>query len=142
MKEMSGDIIPLYIHVYHNWRSYDIWFLKYKVQQTEIFVILGHFPFNNLENQHFITEKNTWRCYHFTYCSINDDHMVYGSWDTEYNIQSFLSFCHCHLSFSAACAAAKGPRKKNCLFPSDWASKKKSKSGGQKKFFFHIFFIT
>ena len=35
-----------FTNVYHKWRSYDIWFLKYKVQQTDISVILGHFlPF-------------------------------------------------------------------------------------------------
>ena len=57
---MPGDIILLYIHVYHKWR-YDIWFLKYKVQQTEIFFILGQFlpfqPLNNLESQNFNIEK-------------------------------------------------------------------------------------
>ena len=46
MKKMSGNIILLQIHVYHKCRSYDIWFLKYKVRQTEVLVILGHFlPF-------------------------------------------------------------------------------------------------
>ena len=54
MKKMPEDIIILNIHVYHKWRSYDTWFLKYKVQQTEIFNILGHFlpfqPLDNLEN--------------------------------------------------------------------------------------------
>ena len=40
-QKMTGDIILLYIHVYHKWRSHDIWFLKYKVPQTEV-VILGH----------------------------------------------------------------------------------------------------
>ena len=68
---MDGDIIFLYIHDYHKIRSYDIWFLKYKVQQTKIFVTLGHFlpfqPLHNLENQNFKIEKNTWRYYHFTY---------------------------------------------------------------------------
>ena len=47
-----------------------MWFLKYKVLQTEIFVILGHFlPFqllDTLENQNFNIEKNT-RRYHFTH---------------------------------------------------------------------------
>ena len=68
---MPGDIILLFIHVNHKWRSYDIWFLLYKVPQTEIFVILGHFlPFqspDNQENQNFKIEKYTWRCYHFTH---------------------------------------------------------------------------
>ena len=38
------DILSFYtyIHVYHKWKSYDIWFLKYKVQQTEIFLTFGH----------------------------------------------------------------------------------------------------
>ena len=43
MKKIPADIILLYAHVYHKWRSDDIWFLKYKVRQTEIFVISGHF---------------------------------------------------------------------------------------------------
>ena len=30
-------------HVYHKWGSYDVWFLRYKVQQTEFFIILGYF---------------------------------------------------------------------------------------------------
>ena len=42
MKKIPGDIILLYIHVYHKWRSYDVWFLKHNVWQTEIFNILGH----------------------------------------------------------------------------------------------------
>ena len=32
-----------FTHVYHKSRSYDVWFLRYKVQRTEFFVILGHF---------------------------------------------------------------------------------------------------
>ena len=33
-------------HVYHTWKSYDVWFLRYGVQCTECFVILEHFlPF-------------------------------------------------------------------------------------------------
>ena len=70
MKKLPGDIILFYIHVYHEWISYDIWFLKYKVGQTEIFVILGHFlpfqPPDNLENQNFKIKKNIWIYYLFT----------------------------------------------------------------------------
>ena len=47
------------------------WFLKYKVEQTEIFVILGYsLPFqppDNLGNHNFKIEKNTSRYYHFTH---------------------------------------------------------------------------
>ena len=52
MTKMSGNVILLYIHVYHKWRWYDIWFLKYKVRQTNVFVILGHsLPFHNPDEQ-------------------------------------------------------------------------------------------
>ena len=45
-EKMPKNIIFLHIHVYHKWRSYDTWLMNYKVRQTEIFVILGHFlPF-------------------------------------------------------------------------------------------------
>ena len=32
-----------FTQVYHKSRSYDVWFLRNKVQRTEFFVILGHF---------------------------------------------------------------------------------------------------
>ena len=98
MKKMSGDIFLLYIHLYHKWRSYDIWFPKYKVQQTEIFAILGNFfcpfsPLTSWKNKILPLRKNTWRYYNFTHvyqkCT---NHMMYGSWDIECNRQNFLSF--------------------------------------------------
>ena len=53
---MPGDIILL--HVYHKWRSYDIWFLIYKVRQTEFFVILNRFcPFTSILTQKIKTLK-------------------------------------------------------------------------------------
>ena len=33
-KKIPGDIILLDVHVYHKWKSYDIWFLKYKVRHV------------------------------------------------------------------------------------------------------------
>ena len=41
MKRAPGDVIIL--HVYQKWLYYDAWFLRYGVQQTVFFVILGHF---------------------------------------------------------------------------------------------------
>ena len=59
-----------FTHMYSKRRSYDIWFQKYKVGQTEVFVILGHFlpfqPLDKMENQNFKIEENTWTYYHFT----------------------------------------------------------------------------
>ena len=40
----------------HKWQSYDVWFLRDGVQETDFFVILDHFssfyPPNNPKNQH------------------------------------------------------------------------------------------
>ena len=66
-KKKCLESVLLYILVYHKWRSYDIWFLTYTVQQTEIFIILPFQPFDNLEDQNFNIEENTWRYYHFTH---------------------------------------------------------------------------
>ena len=44
-------------------------------------------------------KKNIWRYYHFKICTINDNHMMYGSWDMETNRQNFLSFWTIFLHF-------------------------------------------
>ena len=61
-----------FTHVYRNWQSYDVWYLRYRVRQTIFFVILDHFlpfyPPNNPKNQNLIKiiiKKNTWRYHHF-----------------------------------------------------------------------------
>ena len=99
MKKLPEDIILLYIHVYHKWRSYDIWFLKCKVWQTEIFDILGHFllfqPLENLENQNFNIEKNTWRYYHFIH--LHHKWQSYDIWFLRYATD--IIFCHSRLFF-------------------------------------------
>ena len=50
-------------NVYHKWRSYDVWCLRYKAWQTAFFVILGHFlpfdPPNNLKSQSFEKIRRT-----------------------------------------------------------------------------------
>ena len=94
--------------MYHKWRSYDIWFLKYKVQRTEFFVILDHFlP--------FLILKKWKKCLDipFYMCTINANHMMYDSWDMKCDRQNFLSFyymlhcswvmahdgCNCYFTF-------------------------------------------
>ena len=57
------------------WR-YDIWFLKYKVRQTE------NQPGKSTPEDIIILQMYT----------INDSHIMYGSWDMECNRQNFLSF--------------------------------------------------
>ena len=63
-----------FTHVYHWSRSYDVWFLRYEVQQTGIFVFLGNFlsfyqppPLpNSLKKENIKNEKKPWRYHHFT----------------------------------------------------------------------------
>ena len=71
---------------------YDIWFLKYKMRQTEIFIIFPFQPLNNLENQNFNIEKSTWRYYHVTHFHHKWQSHDVGSWDMEHDKQNFLSF--------------------------------------------------
>ena len=95
MKKRPGDII---LHVYCKWQLYDVWFLRYEAWQTEFFAILDHFlpfyPPNNSKNENFEKlKKNTWRCYHFSLCTINGNHMMYGFWDIA------CDGCNCSFSF-------------------------------------------
>ena len=75
-----------------------IWymFLKYKVQQIEIFVILGHFfhfqPLTTQKIKIWKLKKTPGDITILHICTINDNHMMYGSWDMEYDRQNFLSF--------------------------------------------------
>ena len=79
------------------WQSYDVWFLWYQAWQTEFFVILGRFlPFYPLTIQKIKILKK-WKkmpediiLLHM--CSINDNHMMYGSWVIDHNQHNFLSF--------------------------------------------------
>ena len=71
------------MHVYHKWRSYDVWFLTYGAQQTEFFVILDNFlpfyPLTNLENQNFYKRKKMPEDIIILHmCTINDDRMMHG----------------------------------------------------------------
>ena len=70
--------------LYHKWQSYDIWFLRYGMQLTTFFVILDCFlPFYPLTTQ---KTKILHRC------TITENYMMYGSWDTEHDAQNFCHF--------------------------------------------------
>ena len=65
-----------FTHVYHYSRSYDVWFLRYKVQKT-VFCHFGQFlhfdsPNNPKKSKFWKNKKNTGRCYHYT--------LVYHKW--------------------------------------------------------------
>ena len=90
--------------MYHKWQSYDVWLLRYGVQQTEFFVILDCFlpfyPLNNLKNQNFEKlKKNAWKYYHFTHRyhkwqSCDVWFLRYEAWRTEFFVilDCFLPF--------------------------------------------------
>ena len=94
--EWDRQILSFYTYICTIHEDHMIWNLKYKIQQTEILVILDHFlpfqPPDNLENQNFNIEKNTWR-YYLTHLHHKWEwYMMYGSWDMEHDRQNFLSF--------------------------------------------------
>ena len=79
--------------VYHKLQSCDVWFLRYGAWQTEFFVILDYFlpfyPPNNLKNQQMKKTSRDIIMLHI--CTINENHMMYGSWDVEHDRQIFFS---------------------------------------------------
>ena len=83
-----------FIHLHHKWQSYDVWFLRNRVRQTEFFIILDCF---------WKKKKNTWRYYHFIYVyhkwqSLDAWLLRYGVQRTEFNVVLgfFLPFHPCN----------------------------------------------
>ena len=93
-----------FVQVDHKWQSYDVWFLRYGAWQTEFFVTLDcFFPFyppNNTENQNFEKMKKAPGDIIILHmCTKNHNHMMYSSWDTEWDRQIFLAFCTIFCTF-------------------------------------------
>ena len=71
--------------MYHKSRSYEISFLRYEVQRTKFFIILGHFrplihPPKNTKNQSFEKiKKAPGDIFILHLCITNDDPIMYGS---------------------------------------------------------------
>ena len=56
-------------------------------------LFLPFYPHNNSKNQNFKKLKKIIGDIIILHrCTINEDHMMYGSWDMEHNGQTFLSF--------------------------------------------------
>ena len=76
----------LFTKVHHKWRSYDVWFLRYKGVEDRVFChFKPFFPFdppNNPKNQ-----KSS-----FTLVYHKQQYMMDASWDMECNRHNFLSF--------------------------------------------------
>ena len=103
-----------FMNVYHKWESSDVCFLRYGVQQTEFFIILDNFlpfypplPPNNPKNLNFqkmkekkkTKTKKTGDIIILHICSINDNHMMCGSWDMKHDRQNFFAILEHFLRF-------------------------------------------
>ena len=111
MKKIPIDIIILHMcTINENYMMY-VWFLRYVARQTQLFLILDHFltfyPPNNPENQNFEKIKKVPRDiiisqYQISssHSTINDNKMMYDSWDMKRNRQVFLSFWTIFCSFT------------------------------------------
>ena len=79
-----------FIHVHHRWRSYDVWFLRYRAWRTVFFVILGYFlHFYPKKSKFWKTERSAWIYHHFTYVyqklsSDNVQFLRYGARRTDW----------------------------------------------------------
>ena len=61
--------------------------------------------FDNLENQNLTLKKTPGDIIILHICTINDNRMMYGSWDMEHGSHNFLSF------WTVFCPFKNGPRK-------------------------------
>ena len=70
-KKCLEIIILLYLHVYLKWRSYDVWFLRYRACDRQNFLLFWTVfcPFTPLTTQKIklLKKWKAWRYYHFTH---------------------------------------------------------------------------
>ena len=95
--EKNAEKYYHFTQVYHKWQSHEVWFLKYRAWRTKFFVVLDHFLLFYTPSNSKIQNLKKWRkmsrdviILHMGI--INDNHMMYGSWDMEHDGQKFLSF--------------------------------------------------
>ena len=91
MKNFAADIIILYMCTKnHSHMMYSSWNIEWVRQFS---VILGNFlPFQSPDNPENQRKKTPQDIIILHICTVNDNHMIYGSWDMEHNRQNFLSF--------------------------------------------------
>ena len=83
-----------FTYVHHKWRSYDKWFLKYKARCNRQNFLHFHLP-DDLENQNFEKlKKIPGDITTLHMCTINDNHMMYDSWDMENDPHNFAILDH------------------------------------------------
>ena len=96
MKNIPRDIILLYIHVYHTWRSYHMiygsWNIRCNRQKFLSFwpIICSFSPWTTWKIKILTLKKTPEDIIILPISTINDSHMMYGSWDMERNRQLFV----------------------------------------------------
>ena len=95
-----------FTQLYHDWRSYDVWFLRKGAGETVFLffflVILNHFlpfhpPLKCQKSKFLKNEKNIEDIIILHKSTVNENHIMYDSWDMNCKRQIFLSFWHfCH----------------------------------------------
>ena len=80
---------------------YGSWNIRWDRQETSTFwaIFLLFEPLNNLENENFNIEKKPGDIIILYICTINDNHVMYGSWDMECDRQNFFVILDCFLPF-------------------------------------------
>ena len=95
--------------MHHKWRSHDVWFLRYRQQKIEFFVIMDHFlPFDP-PNNHEKIKKKPWRYCHFKI--VYHKWRLYNVWFVRYQARQTYFFCLFGLFF--ALLPPWQPRKSN-----------------------------
>ena len=88
-----------FTQVYRKWQSYHVWFQRYGTWRS--FCHFGFFPFTSLTTQKIkIFQKWKKRVKILSFYTINDNHIMYCSWDIECNRQILLSFWTAFCPFS------------------------------------------
>ena len=96
MKKMPGDIIILHLcTINDNHMMYHSWDMECDRQKFLPFcTVFALLPANNPENEDFAKmKKMPGDIIILHLCTINNNHMMYHSWDMECDRQNFLPFC-------------------------------------------------
>ena len=77
--------------VHHKWWSYNVWLLRYGAQHNFLLFLAIFCPFTNNPKIKILKKwKKHLEILSFHMCPINDNNMMYGSWDMEHD----RIFCH------------------------------------------------
>ena len=71
-----------FTHLYHKSTSYDVWFLRFKVQRTKHFVILGHFLLINPPSK---PKRDSGDIIILHKTIINENYIMFDWWDMVYH---------------------------------------------------------